>query len=69
MAGFEPPPAYLNAYGHDVDLVRAHLEYALLPRALRDATARVATERHRQGVDTWGFDRWRRLDRKHALLG
>jgi Ser/Thr protein kinase RdoA (MazF antagonist) len=69
-AAFEEPDprAYLDAYGRDVDLDRAHLEYALLARALRDATARVATERDRQGVDTWGFDRWRRLDRNLALV-
>ena len=37
-------------------------------RALRDATARLATERDREGVETWGFARWRRLDRNLALL-
>jgi Ser/Thr protein kinase RdoA (MazF antagonist) len=66
----EPDPrAYLDAYGRDVDLDCVHLEYALLARALRDATARVAAERDREGVDTWGFDRWRRLDRNLELVG
>jgi Ser/Thr protein kinase RdoA (MazF antagonist) len=70
-AAFEEPDplAYLDAYGRDVDLDREHLEYALLARALRDATARVAAERDREGVDTWGFDRWRRLDRNLELVG
>lgn len=64
----EPDPrAYLDAYGRDVGLDPTHLEYALLARAVRDATARVATERDRQGVDTWGFHRWRRLDRNLEL--
>jgi Ser/Thr protein kinase RdoA (MazF antagonist) len=62
------PCAYLDAYGRDVDLDCAHLEYALLARALRDATARVATERDRDGIDPWGFDRWRRLDSNLELL-
>lgn len=68
-AAFEEPDplAYLEAYGLDVDLDPTHLEYALLARGLRDATARVATECDREGVDTWGFDRWRRLDRNLAL--
>ena len=65
----EPDPlVYLDAYGRDVDLDLAHLEYALLARGLRDATARVAMERDRKGVDTWGFNRWRRLDRNLALV-
>jgi aminoglycoside phosphotransferase (APT) family kinase protein len=64
----EPDPrAFLDEYGRDVTLDRAHLEYALLARALRDATARVAFEQDRAGVDTWGFDRWRRLDRNLGL--
>lgn len=69
-AAFEEPDplTYLDAYGRDVDLDRAHLEYALLARGLRDATARVAAERDRKGVDTWGFGRWRRLDHNLALL-
>lgn len=62
------PHAYLGAYGRDVGLDSAHLEYALLARALRDATARVATERDRAGVDTWGFARWRQLDRDLDLV-
>jgi Ser/Thr protein kinase RdoA (MazF antagonist) len=70
-AAFEDPDpdAYLDAYGRDVELDATHLEYALLARAVRDATARVAAERDRAGVDTWGFDRWRRLDRNLALAG
>ena len=69
-AAFEEPDPllYLDSYGRDVDLDRAHLEYALLARGLRDATARVATETDREGVDRWGFDRWRRLDRNLALV-
>lgn len=64
-AAFEErdPQAYLDAYGRDVPLDLAHLEYALLARALRDATARLATESDREGIDRWGFARWRRLDR------
>lgn len=69
-AAFEEPDPqdYLDAYGHDVDLDLVHLEYALLARALRDATARVETERDREGIDTWGFSRWRRLDRNLELV-
>lgn len=62
------PMEYLDAYGLDVELDATHLEYALLARALRDATARVDAERDREGVVTWGFDRWRRLDRNLALV-
>jgi len=69
-AAFEEPEpgAYLDVYGRDVELDGAHLEYALLARALRDAAARLAMERDREGVDTWGFDRWRRLDRNLELV-
>jgi Ser/Thr protein kinase RdoA (MazF antagonist) len=69
-AAFEEaePRAYLDAYGCDADLDGSHLEYALLARALRDATARVATESDREGIDTWGFNRWRRLDRNLDLV-
>lgn len=69
-AAFEEPDPllYLDAYGRDIDLDPTHLEYALLARGLRDAAARVATESDRAGVDTWGFDRWRRLDRNLALV-
>jgi Ser/Thr protein kinase RdoA (MazF antagonist) len=69
-AAFEEPDplAYLDAYGRDIDIDLTHLEYALLARGLRDATARVASERDREGVDTWGFNRWRRIDRNLALL-
>lgn len=66
----EPDPrAYLDAYGRDVELDRAHLEYALLARGVRDAFARVASETDRLGVDTWGFARWRRVDSDLALAG
>jgi Ser/Thr protein kinase RdoA (MazF antagonist) len=69
-AAFEEPDpsAYLDAYGRDVELDATHLEYALLARALRDATARLAIEHDREGIDTWGFDRWRRLDRCLELV-
>ena len=69
-AAFEEPDpgVYLDAYGRDVDLDAAHLEYALLARGVRDAAARVESERDREGVDTWGFDRWRRLDHNLALV-
>jgi hypothetical protein len=52
---------FLDEYGaHDLDL--DHLEFAWLARGLRDLAARVLTETDRPGVDTWGFDRIRRLD-------
>ena len=56
-AAFEEPDprAYLDAYGRDVDLDATHLEYALLARALRDATARLEIERDREGVETVGL--------------
>lgn len=68
-AAFEEPDpnTFLDAYGRDVVLDLAHLEYALLARAVRDATARVANEVDRAGIDTWGFARWRRLDRNLEL--
>lgn len=68
-AAFEEPDpnVYLDAYG-DVDIDDAHLEYALLARGVRDAAARVASEQDREGVDTWGFGRWRRLDDNLALV-
>lgn len=53
--------AFLREYGA-ADLDLTHLEYAWLARAVRDLTARVVAEQDREGVDTWGFDRWRRLD-------
>ncbi|MEU4196537.1 aminoglycoside phosphotransferase family protein [Kribbella sp. NPDC026611] len=53
---------FLEEYGvRDLDL--GHLEYALLARGLRDMSARVLQEVDRPGVDTWGFDRIRRVDR------
>jgi len=56
------PPAFLRAYGAEgLDLT--HLEYALLARAVRDLAARVCNEVDREGVDAWGFQRMRRLDR------
>jgi Ser/Thr protein kinase RdoA (MazF antagonist) len=64
----EPDPgAYLDAYGRDVALDPVHLEYALLARAVRDTAARVANRTDRAGIETWGFDRWRRLDRDLEL--
>lgn len=65
----EPDPdAYLDAYGTDIEIDEAHLEYALLARGVRDAAARVAAEHDREGIDTWGFGRWRRLDGNLALV-
>ena len=63
-AAFEAPDpsTYLDAYGADVEVDLSHLEYALLARGVRDAAARIASERDREGIDTWGFGRWRRLD-------
>ena len=58
---------FLRAYGA-VDLDSTHLEYALLRRAVGDLAARIAEEVDRPGIDTWGFDRWRRLDENLALL-
>jgi Ser/Thr protein kinase RdoA (MazF antagonist) len=68
-AAFEEPDpnVYLDAYGRDVDLDGAHLEYALLARGVRDAAARLETERDRKGIDTWGFGRWRQLDHNLEL--
>jgi hypothetical protein len=52
---------FLRAYGAE-RLDRTHLEYARLARALRDVAARIQGEVDREGVDTWGFDRLRRVD-------
>jgi hypothetical protein len=53
--------AFLRTYGAEgLDLT--HLEYALLRRAVQDLTARVVEETDREGVETWGFDRLRRVD-------
>jgi Ser/Thr protein kinase RdoA (MazF antagonist) len=57
------PARYLGAYGRDVELDLVHLEYALLARAVRDTAARISSGTDRAGIDTWGFARWRRLDR------
>ena len=55
------PVAFLETYGaQDLDL--AHLEVALLARALRDMAARVVLERDREGIEPWGFARLARLD-------
>ena len=54
------------AYNVELDLV--HLEYALLARAVRDTAARVDVERDREGIDTWGFARWRKLDANLSLV-
>jgi aminoglycoside phosphotransferase (APT) family kinase protein len=58
---------FLSAYGA-ADLDRTHLEWALLRRAVGDLAARVREEVDRPGIETWGFDRWRRLDANLALL-
>jgi len=57
------PVAFLTVYGAD-DLDGTHLEFALLQRAVQDLTARLVANRDRDGVETWGFDRLRRLDRE-----
>ena len=61
------PAALLDAYG-PVDLNPDHLEYALVRRAVGDLAARVEEQVDRPGVDTWGFDRWRRLDENLAVM-
>jgi hypothetical protein len=58
---------FLRAY-RAVDLDPTHLEYALLRRAVGDLAARIAEEVDRPGIDTWGFDRWRRLEHNLDLL-
>lgn len=55
------PVGFLRTYGAS-NLNRAHLEYALLRRAVQDLAARVCNETDREGVELWGFARWRRLD-------
>lgn len=61
------PATFLDAYG-TVDLNPDHLEYALLRRAVGDLAARVEDQRDRPGIDTWRFDRWRRLDENLAMM-
>lgn len=58
---YADPCAFLDAYGAD-GIDRTHLEYALLRRAVQDLTARIVEGADREGIETWGFDRWRRLD-------
>lgn len=58
----------LAAYG-PADLDRTHLEYAMQARAVRDLAARVEDEVDRPGVDTWGFERWRRIPDVLAAIG
>ena len=58
---------FLRAYGV-VDLNPTHLEYALLRRAVGDLAARIADEVDRPGIETWGFERWRNLERNLDLL-
>lgn len=58
---------FLRAYGA-VDLNPTHLEYALLRRAVGDLAARIEDDVDRPGIETWGFDRWRRLDQNLAIL-
>lgn len=60
------PAAFLRRYSA-FDLDRAHLEYALLQRAAQDLAARVVNETDRDGIELWGFGRWRRLDADLAL--
>ena len=69
-AAFEErdPDVYLDAYGRDVELDLVHLEYALLARAVRDTAARLDAERDRDGIDIWGFARWRKLDANLELV-
>jgi hypothetical protein len=52
---------FLDEYGAD-DLDLDHVEFALLARGLRDLSARVLNTIDRPGVETWGFDRIRRVD-------
>lgn len=63
---YDDPKEFLGAYGAE-DLDAVHLEFALLRRAVQDLTARVVAEEDREGVDEWGFKRWRRLDTDLAL--
>ncbi|MFC7624635.1 phosphotransferase enzyme family protein [Microlunatus sp. GCM10028923] len=58
---------FLEAYGAD-DLELDHLEFALLARGLRDLSARVMNEIDRPGVETWGFDRIRSVDRNLEIF-
>ena len=58
---------FLGAYGV-VDLDPTHLEYALLGRAVGDLAARIGEQVDRPGIDTWGFDRWHRLEHNLDLL-
>lgn len=59
---------FLDEYGAD-DLDRDHLEFALLARGLRDLAARVLNTVDRPGVETWGFDRIRRVDSDLEVFG
>lgn len=58
---------FLDEYGAD-DLDLDHLEFALVARGLRDLSARVMNEIDRPGVETWGFDRIRSVDRNLQLF-
>ena len=58
---------FLRAYGA-VDLNPTHLEYALLRRAVGDLAARIGEDVDPPGIETWGFDRWRRLEQNLDLL-
>jgi hypothetical protein len=58
---------FLRAYGV-VDLNPTHLEYALLRRTVGDLAVRIVEEVDRPGIETWGFDRWRRLDDNLTLV-
>ncbi|REG01138.1 Ser/Thr protein kinase RdoA (MazF antagonist) [Asanoa ferruginea] len=62
-----PDPArFLRAYSaQGLDLT--HLEYARLARSLRDIAVRIDNEVDLDGINTWGFDRLRRVDADLAL--
>ena len=59
--------AFLRAYGGG-NFDATHLEYALVRRAVGDLAARIVAEVDRPGIDTWGFDRWHRLEANLAVL-
>ncbi len=60
------PVRFLSAYdAQRLDLT--HLEYARLARSLRDIAVRIDNEVDLEGINTWGFDRLRRVDADLAL--
>jgi aminoglycoside phosphotransferase (APT) family kinase protein len=55
------PVRFLSAYGAQrLDLT--HLEYARLARSLGDLAHRIYNEVDLDGINTWGFDKLRRVD-------